>query len=208
MLEKLCTGDKRDRGQSFNNSVRIRAVFRPSDKHVCAKSRKDTCGSSSELKSNDKEGWSQRGFTLIELLAVLAIISLCAAMLWPSVPVHGYRKLETAARGLADDLRLIRQAAITSGEPCRIDFYRYAQYYELHLPGKKQTVYLPEGICYGGIPSFAKSSAGLPFVHYNTLGNPSGGGTVILKSAKGDKLYIIVTPVIGRVRISSEPPLT
>ena len=160
------------------------------------------------FKSNDKRSWDQRGFTLIELLAVLAIIFLCAAMLWPNVSVHGRRKLETAARGLASDLRLIRQAAITSGEFCKIDFYRYTQYYELRLPGEKRTVYLPKGVYYGGVPSFPKGLAGPPSVHFNALGHPSAGGTVSLISGEGDILYVIVTPVIGRVRISREPPLT
>ena len=161
-----------------------------------------------KLRSNkdfptNKYCWAQRGFTLIELLAVLAIIALFAAVLWPRVPVHGRRKLETAARNLAGDLRLTRQAAITSGEFCRIEFFNYAQSYELRLPGKKHEVYLPEGIYFGGFPTFQGDP---PYVHFNMLGHPSGGGTVILKSREGDKLYVIVTPVTGRIKVSQEPP--
>jgi prepilin-type N-terminal cleavage/methylation domain-containing protein len=147
--------------------------------------------------------WNQKGFTLLELLAALAIVSLCAAVLWPNIQVHDRLKLETAARGLADDLRLIRQAAITGGEFCRIEFYRYSHYYELRLPGEKRNVYLPEGVDFGSVPSFKGDP---PNVHFNTLGHPSGGGTVTLKTKKGDRLYVIVTPVTGRVRISKEPP--
>ncbi len=151
----------------------------------------------------NKYSWPQRGFTLIELLAVMAIAALFAAVLWPRVPVHGRWKLETAARNLAGDLRLIRQAAITSGEFCRIEFYIYAQSYELRLPGNEREVYLPEGVYFEGFPTFQGDP---PYVHFNMLGRPSGGGTVILKSREGHKLYIIVTPVIGRVRVSLEPP--
>lgn len=147
---------------------------------------------------------NQKGFTLLELLAVLTIISLCAAVLWPNIPLlHGRLKLETTARALADDLRLIRQAAITGGEFCRIDFYRASQKYELRLPGEKRTVYLPKGIDYGGVPTFQGEP---PSAHFNMLGHPGGGGTTSFKTQKGDKLYVIVTPVTGRVRISQEPP--
>jgi prepilin-type N-terminal cleavage/methylation domain-containing protein len=145
----------------------------------------------------------RKGFTLIELLAVLAVTALLAAVIWPRVAVFSRWKLETAASSLASDLRLARQEAITTGKVCKTVFFVYTNRYQLRLPGEVRWIALPEGIYFEGSTTFQGSP---PYVHFNMLGRPSGGGTVILKSHKGDKLYVIVTPVTGRVRVSRMPP--
>lgn len=147
---------------------------------------------------------SNSGFTLIELLAVMAIVALFAALLLPCVTVYTHWKLEAAARNLTSDLRLLRQEAITSGESCKIKFYINTQRYQLLLAENNQLlINLPEGVYFEGRTSFLGNP---PSMSFNNLGHPSRGGTVILKSKEGGKLYIIVLPATGRVRISKESP--
>lgn len=144
-----------------------------------------------------------KGFTLIETLAVLAIVGIMTAVVWPQAAPLSHWKLETAAWNLAGDLRLIRQEAIATGEVCKIVFFISTNSYQVRLAEKDILVYLPEGVFYEGSTTFKGDP---PFVHYNVLGHPSFGGTVILKSHRGEKRYVIVLPVTGRVRVSKIPP--
>jgi hypothetical protein len=43
-------------------------------------------------------------------------------------------------------------------------------------------------------------------VNFNPNGSPSMGGTVTLKNKRGKELYVIMTPVTARVRVSPDPP--
>ncbi len=155
-----------------------------------------------------KESGSRRnrkGFTFLELVIVLALFGVILAIALPRLPSLSRRQLETAARKMAGDLRLTRSEAISSGEICKVKFFVYGDCYLLILTEKNQSVHLPEGIHFSGLTTFLTEN-GVPFVHFNALGRPSGGGTAILQSQDGDERYIIVTPVTGRVRIANEPP--
>lgn len=142
------------------------------------------------------------GFSLLELLIAMAVTAILLAIIWPNVSLLSRWKVKTAAATLASDLRLARQEAITTGRVSRVVFFIYTNSYQLRLPEESRLVYLPDGVFFEGI-----SFQGIPpYVHFNMLGHPSGGGTVILKSKEGDKLYVVVTPVTGRIRISRTPP--
>jgi prepilin-type N-terminal cleavage/methylation domain-containing protein len=143
------------------------------------------------------------GFTLIELVAVLALMAVLAVAALPSTGVISRWKLEAASRALAGDLRMIRQEAITSGKVCKIVFFVYTDSYQIRLAEENIMVRLPEGVSFEGSTTFGGVP---PFVHFNMFGRPSGGGTVILKAADGEKNYVIVIPVTGRVRVSKDPP--
>lgn len=155
------------------------------------------------FKQVNENSRQNRGFTVIELLTVLAIMAIMAAVVLPRVTVLSRWKLESAAKGLASDLRLVRQEAITTGQVSRVVFYVFTNRYQVRLPGEDRWVNLPEGVSYEGSTTFLGNP---PNVHFNKQGHPSGGGTVIFKSDQGEKRYIIVTPVTGRVRISKVPP--
>ena len=64
-----------------------------------------------------------KGFTLIEVMAVVAVSAILLMIIWPRAPLLSRWKLETAAQDLAGDLRLIRQAAITTGKSCEIALF-------------------------------------------------------------------------------------
>lgn len=143
------------------------------------------------------------GVTLIELLAVLAILAILISVAWPRFPAASGKNLEGTARTLATHLRYVQQEAIISGKGCSIAFYVFHNSYRLQLPEGNERVYLPEGISFEGNTSFPGNP---PSIHFNNLGRPSSGGTVILKCKNDELIYIIVAPVNGRVRISSTPP--
>ncbi|HPZ10995.1 MAG TPA: GspH/FimT family protein [Bacillota bacterium] len=113
-------------------------------------------------------------------------------------------RLEAAVWRLAADMRLARQVAITEGKSTRMEFRWEARDYRLLLPAEKKTVKLPPGISYamnnfplnGGVRGFTISP----------LGAPSPAGTVGFKNERGGKLYVIITPATGRVRVSRTPP--
>ncbi|MEW5922023.1 MAG: prepilin-type N-terminal cleavage/methylation domain-containing protein [Bacillota bacterium] len=142
------------------------------------------------------------GYTLVELIAVLALLGVMTALAVPRFTTLPYWHLEAASRRMAGDLRLLRQEAINSGGQYKAEFYIHLNRYTLTLPQGRRHVYLPDTVQFEGNTTFS----GLPpAVHFNYLGRPSSGGTVILKT--GDSLrYIIVAPVTGRVRISRTPP--
>lgn len=148
---------------------------------------------------------SHRGFTLIELFITVTMLGLLLAVALPRLSALSSWQLESAARKMAVDLRLTRNEAVSSGKVCQVKFFVYGQLYQLHLAGENRMVNLPEGISFQGSTTFDKDPLN-PYVLFNALGRPNRGGTVILKSANGDKRYIIVTPVTGRVRVSREPP--
>lgn len=148
-----------------------------------------------------------RGFTIIELVAVLGILAIMVAIALPSSAAFLSRcNLEGAARGLAGDLRFIRQEAITSGISSSIYFYITDKRYQVRLMEKNEryNVRLPEGIDFEGKTTF---SGDHPSVVFNKMGRPSGrGGTIVLKSSTGEMRFVIVLPVTGRIRISKDPP--
>lgn len=156
-----------------------------------------------KYRANFKKYLAQtKGFTLIELLVVLAVTAVLVAVIWPHITVLSRWKVQTAAASIVSDLRLARQEAIATGQVSKVVFFIYTNSYQLRLPGENRLVNLPEGIFFEGI-TFQGNP---PYVHFNMLGHPSGGGTIILNSCRGDKLYVVVTPVTGRVKVSRTPP--
>jgi prepilin-type N-terminal cleavage/methylation domain-containing protein len=146
-------------------------------------------------------------FTAIELLCVLAILGLLAALAVPALADWAAAgALETAAHRLAQDMRRIQQAAITSGLTSEIQFYEYANRYRLidNAADKEIFVDLPPGIAYRS--NNFPVSAGKRTLKFYRSGAPNQGGSVGLKNERGEILYVIVTPATGRVRISPEPP--
>ncbi len=147
----------------------------------------------------------QSGLTLIELICVLAILSLVFLVgVMPGIHRGGKHRLETAAWHLVSEMRLARQSAISTGITSQIQFRRFNDDYKVFSPEKNYTVKLPEGIDYGYI-NFPVV-AGFNLLEFKNTGAPNRGGTVGLKNKQDDRLYIIVTPATGRIRVDSTLP--
>ena len=149
----------------------------------------------------------QPGLTLIELICGLAIVSLIFLVgVAPGFRFYrgGKRQLEIAAWRLASEMRLARQSAISTGITSRIQFRLFNDDYKINYAGEKDVVKLPEGIGYAYL-NFPQSG-GHYLLEFKCTGAPNRGGTVGLKNIDKEKIYIIVTPSTGRVRVSSTPP--
>jgi prepilin-type N-terminal cleavage/methylation domain-containing protein len=144
------------------------------------------------------------GFTLAELLTVVAVLALLTGMAMPLVRGFEGRALKTSAQELAVHMREARTTAITGGKSCMVVFYEWDHRYRLIYPEERFFVILPAGIRYGGV-NFPNVD-GRSTLYFRYTGAPNAGGHVTLRDSSGRRLYVIVTPVTGRVRISDSPP--
>ncbi len=144
------------------------------------------------------------GIVLIELIVVLIIIAMLAAIM---VPLYNHIErwsLRTAATELAVNIRETRHTAITTGKTCFVIFYWDSRRYKLDYQDKEIWVRLPKDISYA-VNNFPQNF-GAPTLSFRFTGAPNQGGHVSLKDNKGNRLYVIVTPVTGRVRIDDKAP--
>lgn len=145
------------------------------------------------------------GYTLIEFLAVLAVVGLVMVMAWPlSQGVRDNLALRQDAEVLVRELRLARQKAITEGRECNVYFKAYTSNYEIRQGNSRRVVQLHPGVMINGT-SFP-FELGRSTCSFTALGNPKKGGTVYLKNSQDKWLYVPVTPVTGRVRVSPIDP--
>ena len=142
-----------------------------------------------------------KGFTIIELMVVLCIISLLLGL-----GINGlynliqWNKLNTAAALLSSELKNTQSRAFYEGVYYKLQFWPSLDRYRIY----KQTE-LVEDIILEDIDLF-NSNFTDDNVYFYPNGVPSMGGTVTLKNKRGKVLYVIMTPVTARVRVSPEPP--
>ncbi len=157
-------------------------------------------------KWNGKDrGANRGGFFLIESLVVLALLAVITVAVYPQTRKNrDYLQLEVAAKTLLFQVRAVQSHAVTTNITARLVFYYLENCYYLELSGEKKWVWLPAGVKFAAInfPEVYSRHT----LSFNSLGTPNQGGHVGLKGPGGKKLYIIVTPVTGRVRIAAEPP--
>lgn len=145
---------------------------------------------------------SHRGVTLIELLLVMALIGIIMMIAYPSMqPLLSKRTLENDANKLAWTLRSTRQKAITTGKPQMVKFYPSDMYYY-----DGELIKLSDGIHYYIGNSFHNAQLG-KICSFTSRGTPSQSGTITMKDEHQHIIYVIVNPVGGRVRVSTEPPI-
>ena len=146
-----------------------------------------------------------RGSSLMELLLVLALLSLITLAVFPALGRQREERLlistgETAAM----HMRLAQGHAVATNSTARLVFYQFSGIYYVELSGQREWVFLPEGVSIVAI--------NFPLVYnrrelsFNPLGVPNQGGHLGLKDEKGNRFYVIITPVTGRVRVSRTPP--
>jgi prepilin-type N-terminal cleavage/methylation domain-containing protein len=142
-----------------------------------------------------------KGYTLIELMVVVCIIALLLGL-----GINGlnyliqWNKLNTAAALLSSELKNTQSRAFYEGVYYKLQFWPTLDRYRVY----KQTE-LIDDIILKDIDLFNTNFTGNNLYFYPN-GVPSMGGTVTLKNKRGKVLYVIMTPVTARVRVSSEPP--
>jgi type II secretory pathway pseudopilin PulG len=154
----------------------------------------------------------ENGFSTIELLVVSLIILLTATFSFmPLKNTWESYRLESAARLLASDIRLMQQYCFRNKEAAvTIVFYSFGYekfYMQDNRIKKKEMVVLPSSTKI--VVNKLMFGSGENILRFNTKGTPiPGGGTVHFQNSRGEHRYVIVTPATGRVRVSKFPPLS
>lgn len=142
-----------------------------------------------------------KGYTLIELMVVVVIISLLLGLSLNGLyNLIQWSKLNRAAAILSSELKNTQSRAFYEGSYYKIDFWAPLDRYRIY----RQTVLYKE-IQLEDIDLFNTNFTNNK-VYFYPNGVPSMGGTVTLKNKRGKILYVIMTPVTARVRVSTEPP--
>ena len=142
-----------------------------------------------------------KGYTLIELMVVVGIISLLLAFSLNGIyNLIQWNKLNTAAAMLSSELKNTQSRAFYEGVYYKLQFWPTLDRYRIY----KQTE-LIDDIILKDIDLFNTNFTD-DNVYFYPNGVPSMGGTVTLKNKRGKVLYVIMTPVTARVRVSPEPP--
>jgi len=142
-----------------------------------------------------------KGFTLIELMVIVLVICLLLG-----ISINGlnhliqWSKLNKAAALLSSQLKNIQSMAFYEGVYYKMQFWPALDRYRVY----KQTE-LVEDIILEDVTLFNTNFTDNNLYFYPS-GVPGQGGTVTLKNKIGKILYIIMTPVTARVRVSTEPP--
>jgi prepilin-type N-terminal cleavage/methylation domain-containing protein len=169
----------------------------------------------------------RKGFSLIELITVVAVL---VVLIGATVPYLGRyfarRQLETAGYALVQDLRRVQMSAISSRTNRKVQFVPGSNWYRfeteagsLVLPPKLDGLckrqlggsvgfprafgkYAPSSGYFGGASTNACPPSGVVVLTFNAFGRPcEGGGRVTLMDRAGDRVDVIVTPVVGRIRM-------
>jgi len=141
------------------------------------------------------------GYTLIELMVVIVIVSLLLGL-----GINGldyliqWNKLNRAAALLSSELKNTQSRAFYEGVYYKLQFWPTLDRYRVY----KKTE-LIDDIILKDIDLFNTNfTANNLYFYPNSV--PSMGGTVTLKNKRGKILYVIMTPVTARVRVSPNPP--
>ncbi len=163
----------------------------------------------------------QRGFTLVEVVIVLVLLGILAVVAIPQVGNMAGTRASATARKLQSDIAYAQSLAMTRNLPHRVYFNTapapasgYAVVNDANGNGSwgeagefvadpvnlgaNLSVALNTG-SYAGVTISGGSFAGT-FVHFNTLGVPTAGGTVIV-SGGGVPQTVAVQTETGRVSI-------
>jgi len=154
------------------------------------------------IRSNNRN----KGFTLIELMVVIGIITLLLVLSINGISsLIQWSKLNTAAALLSSELKNTQSRAFYEGVYYKIEFQPTFNYPTLN----KYKIFKKSELCkeikLEGVELF-KTNFTDNRVRFYPNGVPSMGGTVTLKNKRGKILYVIMTPVTARVRVSTEPP--
>jgi prepilin-type N-terminal cleavage/methylation domain-containing protein len=141
------------------------------------------------------------GYTIIELVVVTAIIAILTVVSFKGLfTVKQNMDLNRAAHQLEAILKNCQSKAMYTGSYYKIEFHQSLNRYRIFKDFVADRTIQLENIIIHNV-NFTDNKVG-----FNKNGSPSMGGTVTLKTKNGKKLYVIMTPVTARTRISSSPP--
>ena len=146
---------------------------------------------------------TEKGFSLIEIGVVLLISITLLAFTLPISGAFSRQKLNAAASMMREDIRLTQK--LCENQESSIYAIKFNRYNETYYIKRNTDIYkkikLPAGINLMGT-NFPSS-----YLTFKSDGGPVGfGGHVTLGDNKGNKLYVIVLSVTGRVRVDPSPP--
>ncbi|MBE3114165.1 MAG: prepilin-type N-terminal cleavage/methylation domain-containing protein [Actinobacteria bacterium] len=152
-----------------------------------------------------------KGYTIIELMVVVGIIALLLGLSLNSLNnLIQWNKLNVAAALLSSELKNTQSMAFYEGVSYKIEFYPT---FDWPTSLNKYKIFkvcelykeLYKEIKLEDIDLFKTNFTGNKVFFYPS-GVPGQGGTVTLKNRRGKILYVIMTPVTARVRVSPDPP--
>ena len=142
-----------------------------------------------------------KGYTLIELMVVVGIIALLLGLSINGIDyLIQWNKLNTAAALLSSELKNTQSRAFYEGVYYKLQFWPTLDRYRIY----KQSEIIDD-IILKDIDLFNTNFTDNN-VYFYPRGVPGQGGKVTLKNKRGKVLYVIMTPVTARVRVSLEPP--
>ncbi len=138
------------------------------------------------------EQTNQKGFTLLELMIVIGIIAVLVAFAFPCYGLlHKHYSLYSAAQELAANLRCAQQMAVDQGAVYSICVSKNG--YTIKKEGGKT-------VKNKNFPAGIKAAGSCSFKFYPTA-EPNAGQTIMLQSYDGEKCYVEVASVTGKVTV-------
>ncbi len=142
-----------------------------------------------------------KGYTLIELMVIVGIVSLLLGLSLNGLDyLIQLNNLKTAAALLGSGLKNIQSRAFYEGVYYKLQFWPTLDRYRVY----RQTELIND-IILKDIDLFNTNFTDNNLYFYPN-GVPGQGGTITLKNRRGKIIYVIMTPVTARVRVSPEPP--
>jgi len=144
------------------------------------------------------------GFTLLELIVVIFIISLLAAVIFPSFSGLGENRLKSEAKKAASLLRYLNDSAIFTKETYSLKFDLQEGLISWKGPDgeKAEKIKSLAGI---RLPSKGEVKEGQVTVFFGPLGIQEN--IEILLKDKGEGMRVTLNPVSGRVKINPNDAL-
>lgn len=172
------------------------------------------------LKTLTTRSQRRRGYTLIEVLITVTIMGLAAAIVVPNMMQGGTLGVQAGARMIIADLLFAQNEAMAQQSTRRVAFdtdnnsYRVQKYdsgasaWVLEFNpskgmGNDQQNYevdFEQDSRFRGIEIVSADFNGSSTIEFDDLGNPSSGGTVVLKF-EDHEFEIKVAPFTGRVTV-------
>ena len=161
----------------------------------------------------------RHGFTLVELLIVIAVLVIAAAIVIPSIGSAADTQAISAARILGSDLEVARSLALTTQQPHSLVFSPERQSYKVvsdyggqayasvaAVPhpvtaGRQFDVTLNRQSGMSAVTISAVSFGGLTYVTFDSQGEPSAGGAVIVESGQV-QMQVSVAALTGAVTVT------